>query len=148
MIEYLKVKLKSLATESKIIKKEEQRAIAGIKKYSNIKDPRRKHFCNLHHGLYNHRKGVVSQEARRANIAYGLLRGKGYDEIERKCKKTLSHYDVLRIYTLVRKYRRKNSVLSEEILKAMDNDNYGPFNSYFREWMGLDEKYELRLEKY
>ena len=65
---YLKVKLKSLAAEAKIIRKETQRA-----KLRSIK-----------HGLYAHRIGVVRPEARYTHLAYGFLRGREYQQIEKK----------------------------------------------------------------
>ena len=67
---YLKVKLKSLAAEAKIIRLETKRA----------KDVR------LKNGLALHRIGIVRYEARHTLIAYGFLRGKPYHKIESKCK--------------------------------------------------------------
>lgn len=63
---YLKVKIKSLAAEAKIIRKETKRA-----KLISIKN-----------GLYRHRIDVVRVEARHTHLAYGFLRGKTYQQIE------------------------------------------------------------------
>lgn len=63
--ELLRVKLKSLAAESKIIRKEELRTWGPIREE-----------------LYKHRTHDVRLEARATHIAYGLLRGKTRDEIE------------------------------------------------------------------
>jgi hypothetical protein len=62
---YLKVKIKSLAEEAKIIRKEE-RASQGDKR----------------EGLHNHRVGVVRRAARHSLLAYGFIRGKKYRDIE------------------------------------------------------------------
>lgn len=64
-IRHLKVKVKSLAAEARIIRQEERRS----------KGP-------LRESLAEHRRGVVRNEARHSQIAYALLRGKPYDEIE------------------------------------------------------------------
>lgn len=57
---YLKVKIKTLAAESKIIQEEE-------KKYPN--------HSPIFNSLYGHRKGIVAQEARATQIAYAFIRG-------------------------------------------------------------------------
>ncbi len=67
---YLKVKLKSLAEEARIIRKETKRT-----KLRSIKD-----------GLYLHRTGIVRNEARHTLLAYGFLRGRTYHKIENKAK--------------------------------------------------------------
>lgn len=63
---YLKVKVKSLAEEAKIIRKEEKRN------------------KELRNGLAAHRKGVVRYEARHSQLAYGFLRGLPYEKLEHK----------------------------------------------------------------
>ena len=65
---YLKVKLKSLAEEARIIRLETKRA-----KRESIRN-----------GLALHRTGVVRREARHTHLAYGFLRGKEYRQIEPK----------------------------------------------------------------
>lgn len=65
---YLKVKIKSLAAEAKIIRLETKRA-----KRASIRD-----------GLALHRKGAVRFEARHTHLAYGFLRGREYRQMEQK----------------------------------------------------------------
>lgn len=65
---YLKVKIKSLAEEARIIRKETKRA-----RLSSIKN-----------GLYRHRIDVVRYEARHTHLAYGFLRGRSYEQMEQK----------------------------------------------------------------
>jgi hypothetical protein len=65
---YLKVKIKSLAAEARIIRKETKRA-----KRASIRD-----------GLALHRKGPVRFEARHTHLAYGFLRGLEYRQMEQK----------------------------------------------------------------
>lgn len=67
---YLKVKIKSLAEEARIIRKEESRA----------KTP------ELKQSLKYHRKWDVRNEARATLVAYGYLRGKKLCEIEPNMK--------------------------------------------------------------
>lgn len=80
---YLKVKIKSLAEEARIIRKEEKK---------------NKYFKE---GLADHRKGVVRYEARHAILAYSFLRGRKYSEIENKCH---TAPDWPRFMELVKKY--------------------------------------------
>jgi hypothetical protein len=67
---YLKVKLKSLAAESKIIRREEKKA--------------RRH--SIREGLYNHRISIVRNVARHTHLAYGFIRGRSYSQIEGRAK--------------------------------------------------------------
>jgi len=72
MLAYLKIKIKSLAVEAQIIRKEEQK----FKK-------RRGETCReIFWGLRNHRTQDVRSESRSALIAYGFLKGKSYASIE------------------------------------------------------------------
>src|SRR5690348_6675706 len=68
---YIKIKIKSLAEEAKIIRQEEL-------KFPGEYEVRR--------GLYEHRMNSVRPECRAANLAYGFLRGKSYEQIERNPK--------------------------------------------------------------
>ena len=65
----LKVKIKTLAAEARIIKQEEQRA-------------KKRRKTELLQSLTEHRKGVVRQEARLSLLAYGFLRGRSLQQIE------------------------------------------------------------------
>lgn len=66
---YLKVKIKSLAAEAKIIRIEERK---------NKK---------ARAGLAEHRKGTVRTAARHTLLAYGFIRGRKYSAIEAKCQR-------------------------------------------------------------
>jgi len=68
---FLKVKLKTLAEEARIIRKEELRTNNNL----------------LREQLYLHRIHVVRKAARSTHIAYGLLRGHAYKDMERSCDK-------------------------------------------------------------
>jgi hypothetical protein len=69
---YIKVKILSLAAEAKIIRKQEQKARAHGNRYLRV-------------GLADHRRGIVRNEARHAQLAYGFLRGVPYKKMEAKC---------------------------------------------------------------
>jgi hypothetical protein len=60
----VRVKLKSLAAEARIIRKEELRT-----------------FGQLREELYRHRMDVVRVEARATHIAYGLMRGRTLEKM-------------------------------------------------------------------
>ena len=74
---YLKVKIKSLAEEAKIIRKEENG-------YQFDRDENGRSARQI--GLKNHRKGIVASEARHALIAYGFIRGLRYRQVENDFK--------------------------------------------------------------
>ena len=82
---YLKVKIKSLAEESRIIRKETKAA-----KQNSIKN-----------WLYLHRILVVRIEARATYLAYGFLRGREYCQIEQKA---YTRPDWKRVRQIVSKY--------------------------------------------
>lgn len=65
--EQLRVKLKSLAAEARIIRREERRT-SGV----------------LQHELWFHRIKVVRSEARCTHLAYGFIRGRTLDQMESK----------------------------------------------------------------
>lgn len=79
---HLKVKIKSLAAEAVIIKREE----AKWKQFAYT-DPQT-NFAAKHPmfwSLRQHRLQDVRKECRHATIAYGYLRGRAYKQIEAKC---------------------------------------------------------------
>jgi hypothetical protein len=67
----LKVKVKSLAAESKIIRLEESRAKTPEARAS----------------LHQHRVGIVRLAARNTLLAYGYLRGRSYRQLEASCER-------------------------------------------------------------
>ncbi len=68
---FLKVKIKSLAEEAKIIRHQERQF------------PREGYGVRWQ--LKTHRKHVVRPEARDALLAYAFLRGRAYTQVEGKC---------------------------------------------------------------
>jgi hypothetical protein len=63
--EMLKIKIKSLAAEARIIRREE-----------------RKTTGRLREEMYQHRIGIVRQVTRNTLIAYGLIRGQTIEQME------------------------------------------------------------------
>lgn len=102
--EMLKVKLKSLAEEARIIRKEERKAPPSIQ-----------------NELYAHRIHVVRKAARATHIAYGIIRGRAWQDMEANAKpqEKLYSWD-LPFFEDVQKMVRK----------------YG--NHIFSEWKGDD----------
>ena len=103
---YLRVKLKSLAEESKIIRQEKQKQ----KRYGNT---------SVVNSLHWHRIDVVRAEARATLLAYQYLRGKPYHICEPKAK-TEPNWD--RVENMVYKYGGKKlnhkDWVRGELLKA------------------------------
>lgn len=91
---YLKVKLVSLADEAKTIRRLEHK-MNGYAKYTKRVYEATKSTQDrdtmwkaqiVYIGLYEHRLKDVASEARAANIALGLIKGKKYCQIENKIK--------------------------------------------------------------
>lgn len=81
---FLKIKLKSLAAESRIIRAEEK------KRPGPAREP-----------LTQHRRGIVRKEARKTLLAYGFLRGRTREQIELRSR---THPDWSDISRMVRRY--------------------------------------------
>jgi hypothetical protein len=82
--EQLRVKVKSLAAEARIIRQEERR-------YTGV----------LRNELWEHRTKVVRFHARNAHVAYGIIRGLTIDQIE-PVRHTDPNWD--EVTRMVRKY--------------------------------------------
>jgi hypothetical protein len=80
---YLKVKIKSLAAEASIIRKEEHRR--HFRRSPGSNRTTRINPDDVFFGLYRHRVGELRTEARAAQLAYGYLRGREYTQLEAKC---------------------------------------------------------------
>lgn len=83
-IRFLKVKLKSLAAEARIIRKEEMRS------HGTLRD-----------ALCIHRRVIVRSEARATHLAYGFLRGRQYIQLEHKAE---SAPDWKKVESMVKRY--------------------------------------------
>ncbi len=89
---YLKVKIKSLAEEARIIRKEERKAAENTNDYG---------YNEELSGLHGHRVGPVRRESRHALLAYGFLRNTPYRRMESKAHTVP---DWARVQKLVEKY--------------------------------------------
>lgn len=79
-LDHLRVKLKTLAAESRIIRKEEQKAKRRARN-SSVPEMRAAYYQAYRH-FRDHRRGVVRRAARHTLLALGFLRGKTYAELE------------------------------------------------------------------
>lgn len=113
---YLKVKIKSLAEEAKIIRLETKRA-----KRASIRD-----------GLSLHRKGPVRHEARHTHLAYGFLRGRGYRQIEPKAH-VAPDWDKVR--KMIERYGTHLEWGSEDCGYADHKDRKAEVRKRFEEWL-------------
>ena len=96
-IRFLKIKLKALAAEARIIRREELRTNCSPRigeVYATANTLERA-------ALHEHRVGAVRREARHTYLAYGFLRGRAYAQLEVTCQKPPDLSAVLR---MVRKY--------------------------------------------
>ena len=106
---YLKIKIKSLAEEARIIRHEERKTLtsrnrlsawATVNKQQDI-PTRIAEFDSLYSGLRAHRVNEVRGEARAAHVAYAFLRGKTFASVEQPGSKGLP---MGRVVDLVAKY--------------------------------------------
>jgi hypothetical protein len=100
---YLKIKIKSLAEETRIIRKEEKK-----------KGPFRE-------GLYLHRIGVVRTEARATLLAYNFIRGVPYNATEPNT--TQPFYNIDKVKAMVKRYgKMPESLKSSEWTMEKDEE--------------------------
>lgn len=105
-ITYLKVKIKSLAAESVIIRNMERKFLGYAKKCILNNDGK---YSGTHmdtfSGLRTHRTYDVRNESRSAQLAYGYLRGHKYRDLERTSK---TEPNIERVTSLIIKYGTPN----------------------------------------
>jgi hypothetical protein len=102
---FLKIKIKSLAAEARIIKAEERKVKAAPFKYGGGGGG------TAYRELRNHRILVVREECRLTQIAYGFIRGRTYSQIERPAK-PLDYMQWGKIEKMVLKYAFANSMVN------------------------------------
>ena len=88
---HLKIKIKTLAAESKIIRHEERKALSNPRQFKDGG------YNPLFEGLRDHRLSVVRTYARSNHLAYGFLLGHKYEDIERSCKEEPNFCEVRKI---------------------------------------------------
>lgn len=84
---FLKIKLKSLAAEARIIRAQELKT--------------KRPYDALRESLHHHRIEVVRRECRATHLAYSLIRGRAYLDVERAGS---SAPDWKRVTEMVKKY--------------------------------------------
>lgn len=114
---YLKVKIKSLAEEAKIIRAMEKKATK--RNWTHV-EPRLGYEFKIANGLHYHRTHDVRNEARASQLAYGFLRGKKYATLE--IPKVVDDYN----YKLIQKR-------TAEIVK-----NFGGYASEVEAWFAAE----------
>ena len=80
---FLKIKLKSLACEARIIRREEARLRDRCMKEQA---PNPRPFTFARGEMEAHRRYVVGKEARHTLLAYSFIRGRAFHEVEQKSK--------------------------------------------------------------
>jgi hypothetical protein len=113
--EMLRVKVKSLAAEARIIRAEEKRVLYRKPRTFRGRTVWAGKPGQLHHELWDHRVNFLRAEARATHVAYGLLRGKTLDQIEPKSK---SKPDWERVNAMLKKYGPREGVNIDLLKKA------------------------------
>lgn len=99
---YLKIKIKSLTEETRIIRREESKQRELRKVFDTTKSQRaNKYFW----GLRAHRQVDIREEQRATLLAYAYLRGKTYASVEGNAHKGAPAWD--RVRAMVSKYGPK-----------------------------------------
>lgn len=109
---YLKIKIKSLAEEARIIRKEESHYKQKRRMYMEKQGFEEKYKTSdtIFWSLRDHRRQPVGTESRVALLAYGYLRGRKYRQMETppkkegKCPNPLHTFNLSRLVDLVVKY--------------------------------------------
>jgi len=91
----LKIKIKTLAAEAVIIKKEEQKWKKAP--WHNPHDNAASQTHPMYFNLRQHRLLAVRRECRDASIAYGYLRSRTYRQIEYHCHESANWTNVINI---------------------------------------------------
>lgn len=121
----LKIKVKSLAEEARIIRKEEQRLKKQAGRFTSEK-PEFFHY----HTIRSHRHWDVRNEARATQLAIAFIKGYPYSRVERKVKdKGHQEYIGRRVAFIVCKYGKMmyNIKQSDEDFRQTKKD--------IQEWM-------------
>lgn len=86
---HLKIKIKTLAYEARIIRKEERKHLQ-LARCLKVVEPLEVKLMTKHYrafwDLSEHRKGKVRHAARENGLAYGFIRGRSYAQMEAKCR--------------------------------------------------------------
>lgn len=124
---YLKVKIKSLAEEAKIIRNEERKALRS-RDWEIANEGRRVGaYFDTYYGLRDHRKGVVAKEARAANLAIGYVNGREYSHIEHPLSKS---FDYKRVAQLLIKYGNLSECTEKEATDIVEEWYIRSFAEY------------------
>jgi hypothetical protein len=108
-IKFLKIKLKSLAAEAKIIRREELRLNCSPSLGEDIAARN----TSERTALYVHRIITVRSECRATHLAYGYLRGRAYHQLEASCRERPDWARVARMVYRYGKTGRKEAELIE-----------------------------------
>lgn len=127
MKSHLKIKIKSLASEAKIIRFQERKVLAHRRAMIARQGAEKKveSLYSEYHSLREHRRNEVRTEARLSQLAYAFLREKPY-EITEEANSTEFNAD--RVAALVIKFGGKSKQHHAEILEKV------------KIWAGLNPK--------
>jgi len=115
----LKVKFNTLSEETKIIKREEQKALKYGRKLSKLGKPNDVPYCRFEN-LHDHRISVVRPTARATHLARGYIRGLDYKQIENYTNRVPTHL-IPKIEPMIQKYglEKHTNVTPEAIREWM-----------------------------
>lgn len=108
----LKIKEKTLAEETRIIRKEERKAVDSFVNAQNVGKTKAafKHLSKFN-DLYDHRVNVVRKEARATHLARAYIKGLPYAAVEKVG--SMDSYEIGyyagRIFNMVSKYDSKKA---------------------------------------
>lgn len=124
-IEELKIKIKSLAAEARIIKAAEKKISKKIDSYKKrhqltppCEDPTWKKMGWTCNRLADHRRRVVRWEARHALIVRRMMKGYSYAEIEPECKD--GGPDLQKVHDMAMRFEVNKAEVWKWVLDAQD----------------------------
>lgn len=124
---FLKVKIKSLAAEAKIIRQMANKPRMVREEGLSVKVPCGFYYSSeMRFDLHSHRRFDVRREARSAQLAYGFLRSKSYRSMEEKCWDAPDETRIVEIAVKFGKLDKKQAAASiKEWLSASDEKGQG-----------------------
>lgn len=109
---HLKVKIKSLAVEAKIIRHEERRAKARARSVRASEEARKWASHELT-SLQYHRRWGVRKEARHSQLAYAFIRGTAYRTVEPKVREG-NEPDWKQVASIAARFRRQSAYVPQK----------------------------------
>ena len=117
----LKIKIKSLAAESRIIRTEELKCRKNARSCGEAYPQQRDKASTTRTSLHEHRTGTVRSEARYSQLAYGFLKDMPYRQMELY---TRNEPDWDLIYNIAKRFRPGSNSISKDFAEWSEDGSH------------------------